>query len=180
MSECSSLSTVDSACSGMNHLLHFTYWDAADVLLFRHWNDLATMKTKAGHKEMPVINFKENKFFYLQIYIELNMIFERFFFHLMTYFLRNLILQTELIFPLFLFVSLLYYPNVLWFCLGWIVCTSELGWLNKEGWVGYVAHMGEKRNVYNIWDWKPWEENHLQDLDVYGSWRYELDSSVSG
>jgi hypothetical protein len=66
---------------------------AEDILLFRHWRDLAAKKRKEAQKQTPITNFLKNKLFHLQIYIMLNIIFvcEIFSFDSVLYFLPNLI-----------------------------------------------------------------------------------------
>jgi hypothetical protein len=62
---------------------------ATDVLLFRHWRDHAARK---GKSKYPILISSKHKFFNLQIYVMLNIIFvcEIFSFDTALYFLRNI------------------------------------------------------------------------------------------
>jgi hypothetical protein len=64
-----------------------------DVLLFRHWNELATEKRKEAQKQILITNFVK-ELFHLQIYILLNAVFvcEVFSFDAILYFLCNVII----------------------------------------------------------------------------------------
>jgi hypothetical protein len=60
MSECSVLSTANSACSGMNETPSpciFYVFMYSVALLFRHWHDLATKKRKEAQKQIPITSF---------------------------------------------------------------------------------------------------------------------------
>jgi hypothetical protein len=40
--------------------------------------------------------------------------------------------------------------------------------LRRMRWAGYVARMGERRDVYRVWAGKPEGKNHLEDPGVDG------------
>jgi hypothetical protein len=56
------------------HLPHFTHSvaSATDILLFRHWHDLAGKKRRQDQKQIPTTIFFKKILFHLQIYIMLN------------------------------------------------------------------------------------------------------------
>jgi hypothetical protein len=39
----------------------------------------------------------------------------------------------------------------------------------RKKWAGHVAHMGEGRNVYRVWE-SPKEKDHLSDQGTEGGW----------
>jgi len=40
--------------------------------------------------------------------------------------------------------------------------------VRTNGWIGYVAHIGDVRNAYKIFVGKPEKKDRLADLEVYG------------